>query len=51
MAEDLSTLWKNFTLSEEESLIVETSNQLAPGSEDRGKACLIEKLFTDRTIG
>jgi hypothetical protein len=51
MAEDLSKLWQKFSLSEEESLVVETTDLVLLGAANRNKACLIGKLFADRTIG
>jgi hypothetical protein len=50
MAEDLSKLWQKFSLSEEESLVVETTYQVLLGVANRNKVCLIGKLFADRTI-
>lgn len=51
MAEDLSKLWKNFSLSEEESSGVEAFDQGMQGTVDHGKNCLVGKLISDRVIG
>jgi hypothetical protein len=51
MAEDLTKLWRNFCLSEEESLGVEVVEQGMHEIGSRGKACMVSKLFSDRLIG
>jgi hypothetical protein len=51
MAEDLTKLWRNFSLSEEESLGVEVVEQGMHEIGSRGKACMVCKLFSDRLIG
>lgn len=51
MADTLSSLWKNFSLSEEESLGVAVLDQVLPVITDRGRACVVGKLFADRIIG
>jgi hypothetical protein len=51
MAEDLSNLWRSFSLSEGESLEVEVSEQEMNGLVSRGSSCLVGKLIADRTVG
>ncbi len=50
MAEDLSNLRRNFSLSEEESLVVEAMVQGLPDAVNRGRACLVGKLIADHII-
>jgi hypothetical protein len=51
MTESLSHLWKNFSLSEEESLGVEALHQGLSDVVERGRSCVVGKLFADRVIG
>jgi hypothetical protein len=51
MAEDLTKLWRAFTLSEDESLVVEASETEGHNINVRGRSCLVGKLLADRTIG
>lgn len=51
MAEDLSNLWRNLSLSEEESLEVEATEQGLHNIAARGRSCLVGKLLADRLIG
>jgi hypothetical protein len=51
MMDDLTNLWKNFTLTEEESCAVEASVQGPHHIVDRGKTCLVGKLLADRLVG
>ncbi len=51
MAEDLLNLWKIFSLSKEENLAVEASDQGLNNISDRGKSCLVGKLLADQIIG
>jgi hypothetical protein len=51
MAEDLTKLWRNFSLSEEERLGVVVVEQGMHEIGSRGKACMVCKLFSDRLIG
>lgn len=51
MAEDLSKLWRNFSLSEEESLRVEVVDLGMQEIFSRGRSCMVCKLFSDRIIG
>jgi hypothetical protein len=49
--DDLTHLWKNFTLTEDESCAMEASVQGLHHIVDRGKTCLVGKLLADRLIG
>jgi len=49
--DDLTHLWKNFTLTEDESCAVEAYVQGLHHTVDRGKTCLVGKLLADRLIG
>jgi len=49
MAEDLSTLLRNFSLTGEES--VEMRHIRWTGISLRGKSCLVGKLLADRIVG
>jgi hypothetical protein len=51
MAEDLSNLWRNFTLSEDESLGVDVIDLGMTELGSRGKSCMVGKLISDRVIG
>jgi hypothetical protein len=51
MAKDLSTLWWNFSLTEEESLEVEAIDQALIGMFQRGRSYLVGKLIADQIIG
>jgi hypothetical protein len=51
MAEDLSKLWQNFSLSGEENLGVEAIDQGMQDVVVRGQSCLVGKLISDRIIG
>jgi hypothetical protein len=51
MAEDLTKLRRNFSLSEEESLGVEVVEQGMHEIGSRGKAFMVCNLFSDRLIG
>lgn len=50
MAEDLSTLWWNFSLTEDESLEVEATNQALTSMSQGGRSSLVGKLNADRII-
>lgn len=47
MAEDLTNLWRKFSLSEEESVEVEIKDHTLEGIVTRGKSCLVRKLISD----
>lgn len=51
MAEGLSRLWLNFSLSKEESVGVKVVDQCMIGIADRGRSCVVGKLIADRVIG
>jgi hypothetical protein len=51
MADDLSTLWRNFSLSEEESLEVEVTVLVMNVFAMRGRSCLVGKSIVDQIIG
>lgn len=51
MAEDLTKLWRAFSLSEDESLVVEAIEMEGHNINVRGRSCLVGKLLADRTIG
>jgi hypothetical protein len=51
MAEDLSNLWRNFSLSEGESLEVEATEQEMNGLVTRGSSCLVGKLIAEHIVG
>jgi hypothetical protein len=51
MAEDLPSLWRNISLSKEESLEVEEVEVGMHDIVDRGRSCLVGKLFAGRIIG
>jgi hypothetical protein len=51
MAKDLSNLWRNFSLPEEESLEVEATKQGLHYIAARGRSCLVGKLLADCLIG
>jgi hypothetical protein len=51
MAEDLSKLWRNFSLLEEESLGVEAVDKGMQEIVSRSRSCMVCKLFSDRIIG
>lgn len=50
MAEDLTKLWGNFSLSEEESVSVEVADQDLEGLVQRGQSCLVGKLIAERVV-
>jgi hypothetical protein len=50
MVEDLTTLWKNFSLPEEEGVEVEIKEKVLVGIVTRGKSYLIGKLTSERMI-
>lgn len=50
MAEDLTTLWGNFSLSEEESVGVEVPVLALEGLVNRGQSCLVGKLVADHVV-
>jgi hypothetical protein len=51
MAEDLTNLWRNFSMSAKESLTMEVPTKGLTTIDDGGKSCLVGKLLTDRIIG
>jgi hypothetical protein len=51
MAEDLTRLWRNFSLSAEEGNDLKIANQNLNGLAVRGKSCLIGKLIAERIVG
>ena len=50
-AEDLTKLWRKFSLLEDESVTVEVQNETLTEIVSKGKSCLVEKLIVDRAIG
>lgn len=50
MANDLTKLWGNFSLSAEESEEVEIQDHTVEGVVKQGKSCLVGKLIADRTV-
>lgn len=51
MVDDLTKLWGNFSLLEEECLEVDIDDQSLVGIVSRGKSCLVGKLVADRFVG
>ena len=50
MANDLTKLWGNFSLAEEESLGVELQEEFLEDTVHRGQTCVVGKLIADRVI-
>lgn len=50
MAEDLTKMWGNFSLSEEEGLEMEINNHSLVEVVNRGQSCLVGKLLSDRML-
>ncbi|XP_059451002.1 uncharacterized protein LOC132181786 [Corylus avellana] len=51
MEEDLSRLWGNLSLTEDEEVEVEIKSEALAGIVSRGRSCLVGKLLTERFIG
>lgn len=51
MAEDLSRMWNNLSLLEDEDTEVEIPDKYVEGTDNRGKLCIVGKLIADRWIG
>ncbi|XP_059431534.1 uncharacterized protein LOC132165041 [Corylus avellana] len=50
MADDLTRMWENFSLSKEEEIEVDIPSQNIEGLVTRGQSCLVGKLIVDRII-
>lgn len=51
MAEDLTRLWENLSLTEGETEAVEIQPRAVEGLVSHGKHCLVGKLLVDRFVG
>jgi hypothetical protein len=51
MEEDLATMWKKFTLTEEEEAIDEVPEEEFIDIGNKGSSCLVGRLMTDRPFG
>jgi hypothetical protein len=50
MAEDLTKMWENLALLEDECIELEANNQALDESENYGKLCMVGKLYADRLV-
>jgi hypothetical protein len=50
MAEDLTRMWGNFSLTEEEDVEIEIQKEAMEGMVSRGKSCLEGKLISDHFV-
>jgi hypothetical protein len=51
MAEELTKMWENFNLLEEESVGIKTQEVDFVPLVGRGSACVVGKLLADQTVG
>ena len=51
MAEDLTKIWRSFSLTEEEDVDVVIQKKAMEGMENRGVSCLVGKLLFDKFVG